>query len=262
MRRRVLILVAAFMLAAFSGVAVLAYANSADRRALNGRQGKWVLLATVAIPAGTSISTIRTKRMIRQVLMPAETVPSGALSKLDTTLDSLRLSAPLLPDQMLMRRLFEATTAPTVGPTFRIPKNRIAVSVALDVAAQVAGNVVAGSRVAVFCTAPKIPTGGQSVKTFVVLPNATVITPGESVLTEPTTPAPIPAPGVSVSPTATTEPENTATLERYVVTLAVTQHESAVLILASHACFLHLGMLGPSTSVTAQPSLFESEVPS
>jgi pilus assembly protein CpaB len=262
MRRRVLILVAAFMLAAFSGVAVLAYANSADRRALSGRQGKWVLLATATIPANTTVSAIRSKRLIRQVLMPAETVPSGALSKLDNTLDALRLNAPLLPDQMLMRRQFETISVPSASPTFRIPPKRIAVSVALDVAAQVAGNVEAGAKVAVYCTSPVNAQAGQTVKTFVVLPSATVITSGESEWLG-STPTPIPTPGVTTAPTVVpTQANPTVSLKRYLVTLSVTQRESEMLILAAHVCYLHLGMLGPSATVTAPPSMFESELPS
>lgn len=262
MRRRVLILVAAFMLAAFSGVAVLAYANSADRRALNGRQGKWVLLATAAIPANTSGAEIRTKRLIRQVLMPAETVPSGALSKFDTALDPLRLNAPLQPDQMLLRRQFEAIAVPTTAPTFKIPSRRIAVSVALDVASQVAGNVEAGARVAVYCTTPVNATAGDTVKTFVLLPAVTVITAGESEWVE-STPTPVPTPGASATPTVVpTLAADTSSLKRYLVTLSVTQRESEKLILAAHVCYLHLGMLGPSATVSAPPSVFESELPS
>ena len=265
MRRRVLILVAAFMLAAFSGVAVLAYANSADRRALNGRQGKWVLLATSAIPANTTFAAIRTKRLFRQVLMPAETVPSGALGKLDTTLDPLRLNAALQPDQMLMRRQFEAIAAPSASPTFRIPPKRIAVSVALDVAAQVAGNVEAGAKVAVYCTNPVNALAGQTVKTFVVLPSATVITSGESEWLANRTPTPIPTPGATTTAAPTVVPTQinpTESLKRYLVTLSVTQRESEMLILAAHVCYLHLGLLGPSATVSAAPSMFESELPS
>lgn len=262
MRRRVLILVAAFMLAAFSGVAVLAYASSADRRALNGRQGKWVVLATAAIPADTTLAAIRTRRLYRQVLMPAETVPSGALSKLDNTLDDLRLNAPLMPDQILMRRQFETVAVPSASPTFRIPPKRIAVSVALDVAAQVAGNVEAGAKVAVYCTSPINAQAGQTVRTFVVLPSASVIASGESEWQD-GTPTPIPTPGSVAAPTVVpTQANPTETLKRYLVTLSVTQHESEMLILAAHVCYLHLGLLGPSATVTAPPSIFESELPS
>ncbi|MGX6603364.1 RcpC/CpaB family pilus assembly protein [Micromonosporaceae bacterium Da 78-11] len=260
MRRRVLILAAALMLAVFSGVAVVAYANSADRRALNGRQGKWVLLATETIPADTTGSQIRTRRLIRQVLMPAETVPSGALSKIDSTVDELRLNADLQPDQMLLRGQFEdgaATASP--APTFQIPKNRLAVSIELGIATQVAGNVEPGQKVAVFCTTPRAPEKGDVVSTFVVLPKATVITVGESPEPIPSTSTPTEGPSSTLAPTVI--PSNEATtqeLARYVVTLAVTQREAELLVNGSHTCFLHLGLLGPSASVSAPASVLAS----
>ena len=60
MRRRILILLAAAVLAMVSVAAVVAYARGADRRALDGREGRYVLLATAAIPAGTTLGDIRT----------------------------------------------------------------------------------------------------------------------------------------------------------------------------------------------------------
>jgi len=256
MRRRLLILAAAAILAVFSGLAVLAYAGSVDRRALNGRAGKWVLLATGTIPAHTTVAQIRGRGLVRQVLMPAATVPSGALSKLDPAQDALTLNAPLQPDQMLMRGQFETPTTPRPTPTFKVPAGKIAVSVLLSVAPQVAGNVAPGDDVAVFC---RVQAKDQRYPddlrkwTITLIPRATVITVGEA--PEPTT-TPSPAPSASAAgalssglmpdAAANTGPD----LQRYVVTLAVNQSDAENLITGAGQNSLYLGKLGSDAKLS------------
>ena len=108
MRRRVLILLAALLLAGISATAILSYVRGADRRALEGKQGVWVLVATERIPAGTAGSDVR--KLTERILVPAETVPDGTLTSWDSALDGLRLAAALEPSQLLMRPLFRTAT--------------------------------------------------------------------------------------------------------------------------------------------------------
>jgi pilus assembly protein CpaB len=256
MQRRILILLAAAILAVLSATAVMAYARGADRRALEDREGRHVLLAIDLIPAGTTVAHIRSKRLVRQVLMPAGTVPSGALDKLDSSLDAMSLNAPLQPDQMLLRGQFRQGTPPTPSstPTFPLPADRIAVSVELGIAPQVAGNVDPGDKVAVFETAPRVATEAEKQVTTLLLPNVTVISVGErSQATTPTPAPPMPVGGgSSASPSASASPAavRAETLQRYVVTLAVTSAEAERLILAYNAGLLHLGLLGSKAKTT------------
>ncbi|MET0422358.1 MAG: RcpC/CpaB family pilus assembly protein, partial [Actinoplanes sp.] len=252
MRRRILILMAAAILALISGVAVLGYARTADERALNGKEAEWVLLAVKTIPAGTSFADIRTKNLVRQVKMPAETIPDGALSKLDSTMDALSLNAALLPDQLLMRGQF-AEAQPTASPTpsFQIPQGRLAVSVLLKVSTQVAGNVAAGNEVTVFATYPgeEDDDNDDPRVTFVLLPRIKVISVGERPADLlPTTASPSPSNRLDVTTT-------TQTIEKYLVTLSVTPKEATLLINASHTSDLQLALIGPGTKVTAAPKL-------
>lgn len=251
MRRRLLILAAALVLAVFSGLAVLAYARSADRRALGGREGRWVLLATGTIPANTTVAQIRGRGLVRQVLMPAETVPSGALTGLDAAQDALTLNAPLQPDQMLMRGQFATRTTPTPTPTFTIPTGKIAVSVSLSVAPQVAGNVRPGDDVAVFCMVKakdkRYPDDLRKY-TITLIPRATVISVGEA---PEVTASPSPAPsatGSGLLPDATTGAGTE--LQRYVVTLAVNQAEAENLITGAGQNSLYLGKLGGDATLS------------
>ncbi len=258
MRRRVLILVAAALLAMLSGVAVLAYAGTADQRALSGRQGTWVLLATGTIPAHTTVAQIRSKRLVRQVLMPAETVPSGALTKLEPAMNDLALNAPLQSDQMLLRGQFASTVTPSPAPTFQIPTGKIAVSVLLNIAPQVAGNVRPGDQVAVFCGVKvkdnSYPDGLHKF-TIVLIPKATVISVGEAPV--PTTAAPTPSPSVTTASglgSGLSANSETTTLQRYVVTLAVVPHDAEDLITGAAANALYLGRLGAEATLSPDDS--------
>ncbi|GIE98422.1 RcpC/CpaB family pilus assembly protein [Paractinoplanes rishiriensis] len=248
MRRRILILMVALVLAGLSGVAVVAYGRGADRRALEGQQGTWVLLATARIPAGTTGAEIRSRKLVRQVLMPARTVPSGALVRMENGLDGLELNTELHPDQMLLRRQFEdaAPTAPSPAPTFSLPAGKIAVSVELSTGRQVAGNVDPGAVVKVFHTYPRQETVGRRQTTDVVIDRARVISVGERAPVASPTPAVSVAPstGAEVAPTVLpADPAGGEILLRYVVTLAVTQSEATRLINGYNDGYLHLGLV-------------------
>jgi pilus assembly protein CpaB len=249
MRRRILIILVAAVFAGLSAVAVVAYTNGADRRAIEGKKGVWVLLAIDTIPAETTGAQIRSRRLARQVLMPAEAVPDGALAKIDDELADRALNTMLHPDQMLMAGQFAEASAPapSASPTFALPADKIAISVELGIAPQVAGQVDPGDEVTVFLTYPKAPKEGALQTTLALLSEIPVLNVGEKPAPNawPTS-TPVPAPAPSASPAEAPEPEE---LERYVVTMAVTQPEATKLIFGSNTGLLHLGLLGPSASV-------------
>jgi pilus assembly protein CpaB len=261
MRRRLVVLLAAAVLACFSMVAVLAYAHGADRRALSGSQGRWVLLATDTIPAGTTVAEMRGRKLVRQVLMPARTVPEGAIDKLDGLPPTQQLNAMLMPDQLLLDGQFSPGTAPTASPTpvLSVPAGKVAVTVDLTIARQVAGSVDPGDSVMIFSTYPKEDTQDEHQETTVLLPKVTVLSVGESPERIPTT-APTPSASASdTSLTATSAPATPGTaysgLLRYVVTLAVSRDDAIKLVNAYNSGLLHLGLLpGPAPASTPRPS--------
>jgi pilus assembly protein CpaB len=261
--RRIVLLGVAAVLAILSAVAVVAYASGADRRAVEGKKGVWVLLATQAIPSGTTGAQIRSRRLVRQVLMPAETVPSGALAKLDPALDAKALNATLQADQMLLTRQFEPAVKAAAKPaaTFKVPPEQLAISVELGIARQVAGNVKRGDKVTVFVTAPKADSPEDPQKTWVVLPTATVLSVGESVppnIAALLSPSEQPSAPASTEARPTPSPTTTVTLLRYVATLAVTPGQAESLINAYNRGYLHLALQGAKATVTAAPTVVES----
>ncbi|GAA2674075.1 RcpC/CpaB family pilus assembly protein [Actinoplanes palleronii] len=281
MRRRVLILLAALLLAGISGLAVLSYARSADRRALSGKEGTWVLVAKQRIPVNTSGAEIRSRGLTERLLVPTVTVPTGALSAWDGALDKLRLAADLQPKQLLMKTLFQpAPPAPSHTERIPVPRKSLAVSVLLNVAPQVAGNITPGDLVAVYYTydVKVTTTAGQSETipmTQLLLAKARVITIGESLPLPPTTPPPsgtgwvTPTPDPSNSSGAVAGNVNQAMASnaptvagilRYVVTLAVNDKDSLRLVHAVQSGKLYLALLGPNATSSAYPAVDTSWV--
>ncbi|WP_067496807.1 Flp pilus assembly protein CpaB [Actinoplanes sp. TFC3] len=252
MRRRVLIVLAALVLAGFSGISMLLYTRGVDQRAVDGRRAVSVLLATKQIPAGTTAAQIRKAKLARTVVMPAGTVPEGALTSLDPALDSLRLTSDLAPQQLVMRGLFSSSvsnSASTVG----VPDEQLGISVEVSMAPGVAEKVTAGDRVTVFVTYPRDARASDQ-QTRVLIPAATVIsiTSGQ--------PADVrPAP----TPTRSTR---TASAQSYPVTLAVDQQNATRLVHAAQTAEIYLGLIGEGAQVTPSAavnydSLWPKETP-
>src|SRR4051812_18903814 len=100
MKRSVIAIVAASLLALVGCGAVLLYVRAADARAVSGQEAVTVLLANKEIPAGTSGAKIRAGGLAQAVPMPRASVPPDALSSLDASLDRLVLTADLQPRQL------------------------------------------------------------------------------------------------------------------------------------------------------------------
>ncbi|MFG1608919.1 Flp pilus assembly protein CpaB [Actinoplanes sp. NPDC049265] len=239
MRRRVLIVLAALVLGGLSAMAVLVYARGADRRAVAGREGVWVLLAQDKIPRGTTGEQIRSGRLAGRVLMPAATVPEGALTDIDGKLDSKRLATDLMPDQMLMRGLFtDAGDMDRAG----VPDGKLAVSVAVAMAPGVAEKVTSGDKVTVFVTYAKDDPPSRQ-RTRVLLPEATVISIDSGPPSD-VTPSPATSSRLSVSTRSSSRQADS-----YPATLAVDQGQATRLVHAAQTGLIYLGLVGADASV-------------
>ncbi|MFC4058824.1 Flp pilus assembly protein CpaB [Planomonospora corallina] len=245
MRSRLLMLLAALLLAGAGTAAVLAYVSGAESRALEGKRAVTVLVAAERIPAGTTGERVRSGGYTEQVRMPAETVPADALGALDAALDTLQVTADVQPRQLLLRGMF-AAPSPAAGG-LEIPEGKLAVAVELSAAADVAGYVRPGTQVAVFDTfnvlkgEPGVPSGDRLAEghttdraTRVLLPRVQVLAVGPRPATAETGEA------------AEAEQEVERTL---LVTVAVNQDEAERLVHAAQTGTLYLGLLTDTTDV-------------
>ncbi|AGZ39650.1 Flp pilus assembly protein CpaB [Actinoplanes friuliensis] len=240
MRRRILIVLAALVLAGLSGTALLLYARGVDQRAVDGRKAVSVLLAEERIPAGTTAAQIREKKLARTVVMPADSLPDDTVGSLDKSLDGLALSADLQPDQLLLRGQFsrpDTDSSAAVG----VPDGDLGVSVEVTMAPGVAEKVAAGDKVTVFVTYPKDARPSDQ-KTRILLPDATVI----SITTGPPS---------DVTPAPTSTRNNRAVAQSYPATLAVDQDDAVRLVHAAQTGSIYLGLLGETTKVSPSPGV-------
>ena len=238
MKRSVLIIGLAVVLAAVGALSVLYYVRQADARALAGKQAVRVLVAAQRVPAGTTAAAAEAAGLLRAEPMPAESVPADALGRIGSDVASLVAGADLQPGQLVLRSLFVTHVPASTG--LPIPDGKVAVTVALGATQQVAGYVHAGSTVAVFDTrgAAVTPDTEGTATTHVLLPKVEVLAVGAA-----------PAAG---QPAAQSTSNSAAAPNggQIMLTFAVDTTQAERLILASQTGSLHLALLTDRSAVT------------
>lgn len=243
MKSRVLTIVAALLLAVLGTGGVLAYVHGADSRAVSGMKAVTVLVAKQRIPGGTAALDAQQSGLLASETLPAKSVPGNALRSLSGGLGSLVMSSDIQPGQVLLRPML--VSAAEVKSGLAIPKGMIAVTIQICLPQAVAGNVQAGSYVAVFDTyATKSLSiqqecgGSQQSKvtgtahTRLVLPKALVVAVGVAASLQTTSHALGQSSGSSSS-------QNSGTM----VTLAVSQPDAERLILLQEAGLPYLALM-------------------
>lgn len=268
MKRRILTLTLALLLAVLGTAGVLAYVHQADARAVAGMKAVTTLVAQQPIPAGTSAGAAQREGLLTSQRLPASSVPADAVSSLTPDISSLVLSANLPPGQLLLRPMLVTSAQATSAGALAIPKGLIAVTIPLCMPAAVAGYVQPGSEVAVFDTYSRSVSvqgncngsGGSSqtsgsgvVRTRIVLPRVLVLSVGSA-----------PAGGTSgttgTNATSANSTAATSTSGPVLVTLAVDQPDAERLILLTETGVSYLGLLTSSSHTafdTATAPLFK-----
>src|SRR5687768_11350870 len=97
MRRTMLVLGLALVLAALGTGAVFAYVRQADARAVAGKEAVSVLVAGARVPAGTTAADAVKGGLLRVDRMPRDTVPADALATVDSEVGPLVAGADIQP---------------------------------------------------------------------------------------------------------------------------------------------------------------------
>lgn len=256
MKRRLLIIVLALILAAVGTSGVLAYVKGANARAIAGMKAVSVLVAQKLIPSGTAAGEAMRSGMLSSQTLPASSVPAEALSAIPSAMSSLVLSADLQPGQLLLRPMLVTASQTTSG--LAIPPGMMAVTLAFCLPEVVAGAVQPGSEVAVFdtvglntgspisaapgCAGAHTQTGG-TIKTRVVLQRVQVLSVGQA-----------PAGGTGSTSTSTSALSSTSTTSSQtgsLVTLAVTQAQAEQVIQMTETGLPYLALLTSGSHTTA-----------
>jgi pilus assembly protein CpaB len=263
LKRRILAIALAIVLAVLGTAGVLAYVHKADARALAGMKAVSVLVAQQQIAAGTSGTAALQDGSLSRQRLPASSVPPDALGSIPPDLSSLVLSSNLQPGQLLLRPMLVTAAQSTATGGVAIPKGMVAVTVSLCLPEAVAGYLQPGSEVAVFDT-----YGGKSlnvqetcgsshsaqalgaVHTRMVLPRVKILSVstgpagGGSTLT---------STGSQSSATSGTSGPAQA---QVLVTLAVDQPDAERLILLSEAGLPYLALLTSTSQTRFDTSLY------
>ena len=248
MKRRILIITVAILLAALGTVSVLAYVHQANTRAVEGLKAVSVLVAQGAIPSGMPAGQALRDGLLGSEKLPVASVPADAVRSISPDLAGLVTSAPLQSGQLLLRPMLVAATQVTGGVA--IPKGMVAVTIQICLSEAVAGYVTAGSEVAVFdtyggkslnvqetCNASHQAQAKGAVNTAIVLPRVEVLSVG-------------PAPGTASSGAngaLTSGSASTASPGAVLVTLAVRQADAERLIQLDEAGLPYLALLTPTS---------------
>ena len=254
MKRRLLTVVLAVLLAMLGTGGVLIYVHQADARALAGQKAVTVLVAQSLVPSGTSASAALRDGLLTSQTLPAVSVPSDAVRSLTPDLSNLVMSSDVQPGQLLLRPML-VTAVQTAG-ALAIPNGMIAVTIVVCLPEAVAGYVHLGSEVAVFDT--YVPHGtlsdqsgcqGQHAQqaaaahTRMVLPRAQVLSVGSAAANaQPTTSA-------RTGVLSGNNSNNTAASDQgtVLVTVAVNQADAERLILLSQTGLPYLALLTTSS---------------
>jgi pilus assembly protein CpaB len=149
MQNRILAIMVAIVLAVVSAMALVVYANSADRRALSQQAPVPVYVASQKIVQGESIEDAAGK--IRIVAMPRSALAPTAVRAL-TQISGKVAAVDILPGEQLIegrwvsKEQFEGQNLLNVRPNFQ------AVSIQVDATHQVSGFITPGNQVNVFAT--------------------------------------------------------------------------------------------------------------
>jgi len=260
-RRRVLTVVAAVLLAAVGTLAVLAYVHQANNRAVAGLKTINVVVAQSTVPSGTPAGQAMREGLLGTQKLPVASAPADAVQEITSGLAGLVTSATVQPGQLLLRPMLVAAAQVTGGVA--IPKGKIAVTIQLCLPEAVADYVSAGSEVAVFDTYGTTSSSSanlqrtcdaghqvtDNVATRIVLPRVEVLSVGQA-------PASSQSSSSGSAATAADGPNSSATQQGVVlVTLAVTQADAQRVISIDETGLPYLGLLTPTSQTGFAPAV-------
>jgi pilus assembly protein CpaB len=245
MKRRGLTIALAVLLAILGTAGVLAYVNHANARALADQKPVTVLIAKSLIPSGTTAADAQRQGLLGTETLPAGSVPADALTAVTPDISSLVTNSNVQPGQVLLRPLL--VTAAQVTSGLAIPSGMVAVAIMFCVPEAVAGNVHAGSQVAVFstaggggntgaCSGQRQQASGNAT-TKLILPRVTVLAVGSAAAN-------------SQSGTTSASTTTSTAQSGELVTLAVGQQDAERLIALTESGLPYLALVNGSSSLS------------
>lgn len=147
MKIRLLVIVAAIVLAAGGTIALLAYVGAAEQRAYQGAQTRSVYIVNSPVPANTPAKELT--KFIREDVLPASAIAKGAVTDLATLTGKVTAVPLIAGEQLLDERWVDPGEVAAAG-TVAVPKGMQEVTVQLSPDRLVGGQLKTGDTVGFF----------------------------------------------------------------------------------------------------------------
>lgn len=233
MGRRTILLIAAILVAAAGTTLVFLYARGADARALGDQRLVEVLIATKPVAAGTSVAAAQSAGSFEKRGVAANSVVTQALADTSSVADLTFLTAVVPGEQLLRTKVGQ----PQDQVRLPIPNGKLGISLQLDDPARVADFVAPGSEVVIFTTIASTSNGGSGeAETRLLLPRITVLAVGATTTQ-------------STTVQSTDGQQQTSTVPKTILTLALTQVEAQKVVFASQNGQMYFGLLTETSKV-------------
>jgi pilus assembly protein CpaB len=246
--KRILAVLAAVVLALLGSIAVLGYANAADRRAVAGQEAVTVYVTSRIVPAGTPLAEAVADGSLQKTVFAAKSVPTGALLEIEPDSSQLVAMSNIAPGEIVLSRRFGTQQAGSTA--LMVPEGMVAITVELTDPGRVGPFLRPGSTIAVYDTywvrepVKDLVPGGAALRlgdetpavnaTQLVLPSAEVLAVGDVTLS-----------GRADAPEGSDDVQGKPReVPTALVTVAVTPLDGQRLVHAAQTGFLYAGLLG------------------
>lgn len=254
MNRRIIAVLAAVVLALVGGALVIAYAKTADARAIASAQPTTVWVAKKLVPTGTTLKDAQRTELIAQTQVAASAVPAGALQDINADNNAQLALSDVQPGEYLLSARFGTT--PVGTKAIAVPAGMLAVSVELKDPARVGTFVTPGSHLAIY-SSYKIKSLGDDPKskaindndvkgTSVLLDDVQVIGMGDAPLAAPANPA---ADDKKSGTQDSKSKSATSEAASFLVTVAVTPEQATKLIHGINDYELYAALRGSDVKI-------------
>jgi pilus assembly protein CpaB len=253
MKRRVVAIVIALVVAVVGAGAVVAYAQSADKRAVAGQEVSTVYIAKKAVPEGTTLAKAVDGAFIVPEQVVAKGVPDGAMTRVEPATRSLVAESDIQIGEVVLTDRFGTAKATKKVTLPLVPKGMVAITVSLSDPQRIAPLLKPGSQIVIYDTfnahdpkADKLTPNGEHLADKPEYLHATrILLTGVKVIAVGTTregaPAPAPTATEGKDKSAGTTPDDEL---QALVTVAVSPKDSLRLVHGIQTGTLYAGLLG------------------
>lgn len=268
MKRRIVAVILALVLAIAGAGLVISYVRGADDRAVDAQHPVTAYVAKQLIPAGTSLATAQSEGLITATKVAKSGRPDGVLTSVNTANSDLVATTDIQPGEFVMSARFG--TSPVTDRAISVPSDKVAISVQLTAPERVANFITPGSHIVIYATHGLKSLGTtDEAKAFnelnftgtnVLLPDVEVIAFGDTPLNAPRNDA---SASEAADKTGTDTNSNADAGKgdaAYLVTVAVTPNDSVRLVHAINGYTLYAGLLGSDTKVNPKGEADDGDV--